>query len=525
MIADRIVPRPLRGKLGVPAATEAAPAPEAPRDTPLLKEGRRDYLVGAVLPELIPGVVGGGLLGAGALTATASTLAPLLAAVGLATLAPVIIPALGVVAGVGVGVALALERAQKFKGEAQITIDGGKPQTVPWYWNSDMRGSPDSGVQAALLASGAMGDPIFPGSVTPDKLQGQPDPVRLQAWAARRDDLDRLATNRRLVADLGNASQNGKPVLQLISLTGAKELLARNQPVYVVGGQQADQVHTVRIATQNGARDNYSVTSHTYSQRRFDYTLKELKSPTDLDNLPAGGGVPDGMAGVLRDAASCSQPIFDSTEHADRKLAKTGYADTFDRATHQSAPGVHHGGDASVQSSLANLTSAPLKPAMVAGGVLGLVLSAALALPPVVGIAGGVALGRILGGMAVRKKYGLNGHAAATSSTPLKEVLLTAAGAAIGIGLALHPMAAGLPAMIVGFVGGVGAMYTLQRKHTQVTTLAGLVGALGGALASGAMMPGSLPVTASAVVLGLLGAFAGRISTHMRLLTPVTPKD
>jgi len=336
-----------------------------------------------------------------------------------------------------------------------------------------------------LTALGELGENIAPASVS---LQGTADKQILEDLKEHRDQLLRLAPQRRLVADLGGRSSYGQDALQLVDANAARELAARGKPVFVVNGEKStDQPHHLRTTAYTGTRNEVVVDDYQYVDRKFDYSLIPL---AQLGQAPSeAGGVPEGLMGVYARGGSYTQPIERHCEQGQRLFLDKGHEiqrHTLEKATRLESPQV---GPSGVPQVLASLTRNSTKVSTITGGILGGCAAGLLGVEPTAGlIVGGVA-GHLLGRVSLAAEPG-------GTAPKVARGLLMAAGAAVGVGLAVH---GGLHANLA--VGSLGGLLT-------------------GALLASKLSPKNLHAIAQGAFIGgsLLGICAGVSATPWAMI-------
>jgi len=240
--------------------------------------------------------------------------------------------AIGAAAGVAVGAHKAWsENTQERRGTVQVEMNGQRSQRE-YFLEPDFYQRTPEEIHFKLTAQGDIGERIEPAHNPPNP--GPANPETLKRLEPHRTQLTELGNERRLLADFGESSRYGKPVLQMVDVNRAKNMLASDQDVFVLNGEEAVDTHQSYRATSRSARGgNYSVENTSYVQREFDYTLTKLDDPEDLDSVKPAEGLPEGIYGVYRDEKSLSVPIVgrDSKEKRFSEFGTTKESDRFQK--------------------------------------------------------------------------------------------------------------------------------------------------------------------------------------------------
>ena len=213
---------------------------------------------------------------------------------------------LGAAVGVGLGAYLAWNSSLRHStGKVTVKHDGQVRQARYFGSAKNYRKTPEE-VRAELILKQVLGEQIGPYTPRPGEV---PEPESLGALNDRREQLNALNKERRLVADFGQKSHYGYQVLNLVDDLTAAKLIKGGKDVYAVSGSSADVKHTLEVSGTNERGSQRLEQSGTYIDRTYDYTLTPLKSEESLDHIPDGEGLPEGMVGVYKNFDSCSVSI------------------------------------------------------------------------------------------------------------------------------------------------------------------------------------------------------------------------
>jgi len=214
----------------------------------------------------------------------------------------------GVVAGAAMGAYMAWDKVHdEDRGKITVNIDGEK-FIQPYYMDPyTYEKSPE--LQKALEEKQE--------KISPPKsnITGNIDETGLEQLKPFAGKLVDLGKTRRLLADFGEKSLQGKEVLQLIDSNKAKELIAAGLPVFVVNGTDVSETPRKYSANaDNKARTVALNEVHDLLEKQIDYTLSEIKSPEELADVKDGKGVPEGLQGVYKDGSSYKEIVYNKAQ-------------------------------------------------------------------------------------------------------------------------------------------------------------------------------------------------------------------
>lgn len=210
------------------------------------------------------------------------------------------------------------------RGRAEFTlkVDGkvAEHSKARWYLNPDNWKRSPAAARAELIAQGKVGQPIAPhGEIS----YGRVSPEVVASLAPHSRTLVSLEEASRLVADLGARGPTGEPTLQFVTALEAIDLIASGRSVFaLVGKPHHDSVHEYTVDARNWANTQSETTEVKWVERTFEYEKVPLKTAADLARgVPAGKGLPAGMAGVYRDLPATTVCVAErNVEQATRFL-------------------------------------------------------------------------------------------------------------------------------------------------------------------------------------------------------------
>ncbi len=395
--------------------------------------------------------------------------------------------AAGVAVGAVAGLLFGIDAVRDLQGKVEVDLNGQKSMQN-WKGDADLRARSAEEISVTLKALGELGDTIEPHS---PKWEGQVDPNRAAFLKEKRPQLLELAQQRKLVADLGQSSQYGKPALHLVDAQAAKELWSRGYSVYMLdGGKTSDQSHQLKTTAFTGTRNEVSVDDYSYLERTYNYQLRDLGSlePSQSE------GLPEGMVGVYRDSEEFSQILQRSWNQAQKTLLPE---QTLQQSRSQMANRLEHSPTkaSSVEQMLAGFKRNSARSAAITGSILGACTTGLLGLDPSLGLAVGGAGGYLLG------------RASIGGSQVAKGLMMTAGGA-VGAALALH---GGVQASLaVGTFGGfLSAAYVASKVAPDKIGTSAELGLIGGsALGLAAAFTGQPWLSLPLAAVGLVGGVA-----------------
>ncbi len=311
----------------------------------------------------------------------------------------------GVAFGASVGIYTAWEALHRQKtGQVQVQLDG-KNYTKPFAGNlQKYELNPE---EAELVVKSQSPDA---GRITAfqGKLASLNQP--LGAWKDSAPILRELASQRRLVAQLDQPTPNGQSVVHLVDAVGAARLAEEGKSVYLVQAQEPKDVQrSLTLYSLNRASSKSHLEEYKVLERQVEYQLHPLRQPSDLQSIPDGLGVPEGMLGLLEKSQSYSEVLNRGQQEASQAI----HSPEFGNGPIQYSENQYYTSSQRLQNNSLQFTPKPGNTTHVnLPGLLGLIgttagLATALALtgPGVpgpaliagtVGFLGGRALGRAL---------------------------------------------------------------------------------------------------------------------------------
>lgn len=212
---------------------------------------------------------------------------------------------LGAAAGLGMGIYVAYNRTLRAdSGKVNITLDG-QTRTTRYYGRPDNFKLTPQERRLEMLAKGRLGEKIFSHNLESCEL---PDVTISAEVKALKPQLKALSGESKLVADFGNKSRYGQPVLSQIDAQVAAKLMSAEQSVYAVAGKSEDTQHSLTVSAANQRSTMRKAQANTHFERKFDYKVTEL-NPQSITELPEGEGLPEGLFGVYKGQESCSVSI------------------------------------------------------------------------------------------------------------------------------------------------------------------------------------------------------------------------
>ena len=421
-------------------------------------------------------------------------------------------PVLGAAVGAGVGLAMLYDVINRDRGEVEVNSSAGEGSRSWWGTPENYEKTPQE-QHLILNATGVLGDKVVP--VQNFVPQGASDPQLLEELDSHKERLKALSSERRLLADLGGKTRYGKPALQLIDAGAARELMGRGRSIHLLDrGEVAQEVKSFKSESHSGIHDKKALESYSYTETSFSYRLQELKTPTDLERIAEGEGLPENFHGVPRDENRFSKNTRFGQAKADR--VRHGRDDKVTKSHSETAVGEPATRkDSAFINSIRSMTDPSTRGYAIAGGVLG--ACAGMAVPGIdpacAATLGGVA-GHFVGRASVAKA------ARNRESAPVLKKVLAGAGAIAGVGLGVLAAAqTGDVGMVAGStvagLGGASAALWLMRgkPHAAEFVMGGF--ALGGALGvANSFIGQSLPAT---IAMGALGASLGGTVGYLSL--------
>ena len=411
----------------------------------------------------------------------------------------------GAVLGAAVGIGFAFEGGLPFRGKTEIELDGQKSLET-WRGRPNLRAESPAELKTRLTAVGALGDSIEP--VQP-KLEGPADLSKVQPYKTQ---LQELAHDRRLVADLGGLSRYGKPALQLVDSSLAAQVLARGGGVFAVTRtEQRDVPHVLKTNAISSERSEVTAATHQYVDRQFSYSLTPLSQP-----IPAGEGVPEGLEGVLKEEGTFTQPVLRQVDAGHRHVTKESESKHLSQQK-SSRDGSVTAEKTNVAARLSQAMATSTKPTMISAAIVGGMAAGMAGVPPMVGLIAGGALGHLAGRASIAAEPG-------SATRTIVRGALGVGGAFAGVAAGLHaglhggmgvahgPLAAGLAA---GAFGGLalGAIWDIKHGKTENFTTAHFGFVAGAALGIATAVSGSPYLGVATAALGAVGGVClGRLA-------------
>ena len=216
----------------------------------------------------------------------------------------------GVVGGAAIGAYMAWDKiSDEEKGTVTVEMDG-ENFSQPYYVDPYSYEKSPELEKALSEKQEKIGLPDKSSSVEPDVDKG-----KLEQLKAHSGKLVELGKERRLVADLGQKSLQGKAALNLIDPNKAKELIASGKPVFIVNGEKVIETpKTYKAKASNKGRNVALNEFHDLLEKEIDYSLQEIKSPEDLSDIKDGKGIPEGLLGVYKDERSYKEIVYNKAQ-------------------------------------------------------------------------------------------------------------------------------------------------------------------------------------------------------------------
>jgi hypothetical protein len=272
---------------------------------------------------------------------------------------------IGAAFGVGFGAYLAFNRTLRpNSGEVEIELDG-QVRKTRYYSNPDSYLKTAQEVRAEMLVNGTLGEQIPAPKIQAGDIPELPASAEVMQM---RTELKELAAQRKLVADLGQLSRYGHPVLQQIDARVAAKFLTAKKAVFAVAGESKDIKHSLRVSAANNRSTVRKSQLETYIERQYDYRLTELQAGAANQKLPLGSGLPEGLFGVYRDQESCAITVASDEQHGLGAVSDTRTLDRFSsrRLSRDSSVDLGQEGQAKVVTT----SSVNVRDLVTMGGVL-----------------------------------------------------------------------------------------------------------------------------------------------------------
>jgi hypothetical protein len=284
---------------------------QQPFDAALLDDGRRAHRQAAGRYRFAVGVM--------TVAASLGVLLPTLAATTM------ISPVLAGGAGVAAAALWGWSTFEGYRGKVNSAVledgYGVESRQTPYYASpaSSQRSARETLV--ALTATGVLGEEMEP--VSPKGLK--PDPKVMRGLLPYRSDIEKLARQRRLLADLGGVSRYGKPVLQLVNSGLAARAVASGKSLYAVekGQQMPLKEHKLKTASLSNIGHRLERTELSFKEQQYEYKLVEIERPETLSRLARSErvqGLPQKLDGVYRDEDKYSEVLERKLHEAHREI-------------------------------------------------------------------------------------------------------------------------------------------------------------------------------------------------------------
>ena len=302
----------------------------------------------------------------------------------------------------GVGVATAAlwgwSTWQGYRGKVNSAVyeDGLKVEQkqTPYYASASSARRTPTQTRVALTATGVLGEEIAPAH----QQDLHPDGRRLEELQSYRQELDRLAQQRRLLADFGSESRYGKPVLHLVDTGLAARVLASGRPLHVVekGYQSPLQTTTLKTASCSSIGHRIERSQLSFKEQNYQYELTEVRDPKQLRELTGEAGiqgVPHNLIGLYRDERSYTEVVERRLDILAMRREDTRSVDYLRRTFVKDNPPLEN-----PTSDSLSLQDPSLKKATAIGAALGALVTASI--PPL--LLPGAAVGGLVGNSVAR---------------------------------------------------------------------------------------------------------------------------
>jgi hypothetical protein len=214
---------------------------------------------------------------------------------------------IGPLFGASVGLYTAWESLHREKtGTVTVRLDD-KTYEKPFYSHPNRVALTEEEARFQVLAEGGGGASqvrAYHGNVD------EPTAGGMESWKSQASTLRGLAEQRRLVASLGQTTEDGQAVVHLVDGLAAARLAAQGGKVYVVCAEPPqDREHSMTMMGFNVARSVSNAEEYRYLERGVDYQLLPLRTPADLVGVAEAQGVPEGMFGLLENAQHYAEVV------------------------------------------------------------------------------------------------------------------------------------------------------------------------------------------------------------------------
>lgn len=217
--------------------------------------------------------------------------------------------ALGAVVGAGTGLYVAWNQSWRNDvGRVDIDLDG-ETRTTKFF------GSPDNFLRTPeeMQMEMAAADPPPAGSGLMPDLAGLDLADALAIEPAQRENLKSLEAERRLLAPMSKANEDGGLMLTLVNSRAAAALLANERSVYKIDGHYQDEAEVLEYVASNPNVSQVAQKNVEIVRRNFQYDLIPLSLDSSTSSS-TGTGLPPGITAVPSDAKNVSAIISADTQ-------------------------------------------------------------------------------------------------------------------------------------------------------------------------------------------------------------------
>ena len=213
----------------------------------------------------------------------------------------------------------------KLTGQKNVTIDG-YSENKKFYISPDYVGKSPEEVRCSLLASGILGEHISPYQPQEKDIPQESGHKGMNDLHKYQAQLVNFERQHRLMADLGNMSKYGHPVLNLIDSNLASKLVAARKDIYVVTVRNVSETPH-HFSTHAGYANEREAQKTTFDfiEKQVQYDLLKIGSPQDLMNAKEGVAFPDDIYGVYKDANQYKEIVYQNNQQS---FASYNYAIT-----------------------------------------------------------------------------------------------------------------------------------------------------------------------------------------------------
>ena len=279
-------------------------------------------------------------------------------------------PLLGAALGAGIGLALHWDADLKdMKGEIEV-VHGQVSESRSWHGEIGNHLTKPQELRTILHATGVLGDRVLPNPET--TFTGEQDSKVVEDLESYKEQLQELADDRRLLAELGGKTRYGQDALQLVDAATARELLTRGRPVEVVTVDRInDSDHTLSKSAYSSSYSEKTVEAYSYTDRKLNFRLHTIASPQDLECCDEGDGLPDTTVGVPTGQSNFSQTVYKSEGQATRHRSRKENALNIEQKASRTGSAKGNGQTGAVIRTIRNMVNPSTVGYTIAGAAVG----------------------------------------------------------------------------------------------------------------------------------------------------------